>query len=184
MDDSEIIELYFLRDEQAIDETDKKYGKLCLNIAKNVLGNNYDAEECVNDTYLSIWNVIPPTRPNRFAAFISKIVRNLSIKRLDYNLANKRSRYLTVSFAELECVLSSDCIESKIEQEEIAKKISAFLWEEKEDARNVFIRRYYFFDSIGDIAEKYSYTESKVKNMLYRSRERLKAYLKNEGVEL
>lgn len=105
MDDLMIIELYFARDEQAIKETDIKYGKLCFSMANNILSNDEDSEECVNDTYLSVWNKIPPTRPSNFRAFICKIVRNLSIKKLEFNLRLKRTQNVTVSYAELEEVL-------------------------------------------------------------------------------
>ncbi|HHV97467.1 MAG TPA: sigma-70 family RNA polymerase sigma factor [Clostridiaceae bacterium] len=184
MDDLMIIELYFARDEQAIKETDVKYGKLCYNLANNILGNNEDSEECVNDTYLSVWNKIPPTRPNNFMAFICKIVRNLSMKKLDFNRALKHTQNITASFSELEEILSYTRTVPNCEYEELGKLISNFLRQEKEDARNVFIRRYYFFDSISDIASRYSFTESKVKNMLYRSRNKLREYLKKEGIEV
>ena len=110
MDDLMIIELYFERDEKAIKETDKKYGRLCFTVAINILGNDEDSEECVNDTYLSVWNKIPPTRPNNFMAFICKITRNLSLKRLDYNKAMKRTPESFVSFTELEDVLPDNSI--------------------------------------------------------------------------
>ena len=102
MDDLTIIELYFDRSEQAIDETDKKYGKLCRSLAGSILSSDEDAEECVSDAYLSVWNTIPPTRPNNFTAFLCRIVRNLSLKRLDYNTAQKRNGNVTVPLAELE----------------------------------------------------------------------------------
>lgn len=184
MDDLMIIKLYFDRDEKAIKETDKKYGRLCFTVADNVLGNSADSEECVNDTYLSVWNKIPPTRPNNFMAFICKITRNLSLKRLDYNKAMKRTPELLVSFTELEDVFPDDSIISDIGNAEIGKLISQFLKHEKPDARAVFIRKYWFFDSISDIAVRYSFTESKVKNMLYHSRNKLKKYFKKEGVEI
>lgn len=184
MDDLRIINLYFERNEQAIKETDIKYGKLCLGIANNILSSDEDAEECVNDTYLSVWNKIPPTRPNNFRSFICKIVRNLSVKKLDYNLALKRTPNMTVSYSELENVLQDNNIYDEIEYENLGKIISNFLWQEKEIARNVFIRKYYFFDSISDIARRYSFTESKVKSMLYHSRNRLKEYLEKEGIDV
>lgn len=105
MDDLTIIELYFDRSEQAIDETDKKYGKLCRSLAGNILPSDEDAEECVSDAYWSVWNAIPPTRPNNFTAFLCRIVRNLSLKRLDYNTAQKRNGNVTVPLSELEEVL-------------------------------------------------------------------------------
>lgn len=184
MDDLMIIELYFARDEKAITETDIKYGRLCFTVAINILGNDEDSDECVNDTYLSVWNKIPPTRPNNFMAFICKITRNLSIKRLDYNKARKRSPESIVSFSELEDVLPDNHIAPDVENAEIGKLISEFLNREKPDSRAVFIRKYWFFDSVSDIAARYSFSESKVKNMLYHSRKKLRDYLRKEGVEV
>lgn len=184
MDDLMIIELYFARNEQAIKETDIKYGKLCFSMANNILSNNEDSEECVNDTYLSVWNKIPPTRPNNFRAFICKIVRNLSMKKLEFNRALKRTQNVTVSYTELEEILPDTRTAPEWEYENLGKIISDFLQHEKEDARNVFICKYYFFDSISDIAERYSFTESKVKNMLYHSRNKLRECLKKEGIEV
>ncbi len=184
MDDLQIIELYFARDEKAIEETHTKYGKLCFNVANNILSNQRDSEECVNDTYLNVWNTIPPTRPNNFMAFICKITRNLSLKKLEFNTALKRNSNALVSFHELEEVLSDEHINPDIDNEEIGKLLTAFLRNEKEDARNVFIRKYVHFDSIGDIAQRYAFTESKVKNLLYHSRNRLKVFLRKEGIEI
>lgn len=184
MDDLKIIELYFARNEQAIKETDIKYGRLCSTVAINILGNDEDSEECVNDTYLSVWNTIPPTRPNNLMAFICKITRNISLKRLEYNKAMKRTPESIVSFTELEDVLPDNSIMPDVENERIGKLISDFLYHEKPDVRAVFIRKYWFFDSISDIAARYSFTESKVKNMLYHSRNRLREYLRKEGVEI
>ena len=184
MDDLSIIELYFARDEQAIKETDAKYGKLCHSIAYNILNNNEDSEECVNDTYIGVWNTIPPTRPNNFMAFVCRITRNLSLKRVEAMARQKRSQATIVSLDELAEVLPDESIAYGISDEDIGKAISDFLRNEKEDVRNVFIRKYYFFDSIGDIAKRYGFTESKVKNMLYHTRNKLKEYLIKEGVEI
>lgn len=182
MEDSGIIGLYFARDERAIRETEQKYGKLCFRLANNLLRNEEDAEECVNDAYLSVWNRIPPTRPENFTAFLCKIVRNLSLKRLDYNLAQKRNRDLTVSLSELEELLPDACADPSQEYEALGRLLSDFLRQESEDARSVFLRRYYFFDSVGEIARRYSFSESRVKSMLYHTRNRLKKYLKKEGI--
>lgn len=184
MDDLMIINLYFERNEQAIKETDTKYGKLCFGIANNILSSDEDAKECVNDTYLSVWNKIPPTRPNNFRLFLCKIVRNLSLKKLDYNHASKRNRNMTTSFSKLENILQDSNIDDELEYKELGKIISDFLWQEKEESRNVFIRKYYFFESVSDIAKRYSFSESKVKSMLYHSRNRLKEHLKKEGIEV
>lgn len=184
MEDDKIIALYFDRDEQAIRETDIKYGRLCHKVAQNILNDPEDSEECVNDTYLSLWNTIPPTRPTRFMAFLCKIVRNLSLKRLDYNLARKRNAGVLVSLSELEAVLPDDRFAPGLEDAEIGRLISDFLRTEKQEARAVFIRRYYFFDSVSEIAKRYSFTESRVKTMLLRTRNRLRIYLQKEGVEV
>lgn len=182
IEDTRIIELYFERDEQAIKETDLKYGKLCHSIAYNILNNYEDSEECVNDTYSGAWNTIPPTRPNNFAAFICRIARNLALKKLEMLTRQKRSQGILVSLAELEEIMPDESIENNVSNEEIGKIVSKFLKSEKEDIRNVFIRKYYFFDSIKDIAKRYSFTESKVKNMLYHTRIKLRDYLVKEGV--
>lgn len=184
MDDLKIIELYFARNEQAIKETDVKYGKRCFRLAHNILSNVQDSEECVNDTYLAVWNKIPPTRPNNFRAFLCKIVRNLSMKKLDFNHALKRNQNITISFSELEGIMPDNRMMPEWEYENLGEMISDFLRQEKADVRNVFIRKYFFFDSVSDIAEMYSFTESKVKNMLYHSRNRLKDYLNRKGIEV
>ncbi|MBR4343255.1 MAG: sigma-70 family RNA polymerase sigma factor [Lachnospiraceae bacterium] len=184
MDDRKIIELYFARDEQAIKETEAKYGKLLYRIADNILNTREDAEECVNDTYLGLWNAIPPTKPDNFMAFISRIVRNLSLKRLDFLNRDKRSAELTVSLNELADILPDEKFMPRTDDEELGKIISEFLHKQKQDVRKVFVRKYYFFDSIGQIAERYSFTESKVKNMLFTTRKKLKDYLIRKGVDV
>ena len=184
MNDLSIIELYFARDEEAIKQTDMKYGKLCHRVAYNILNNNEDSEECVNDTYIGVWNAIPPTRPNNFMAFVCKITRNLSLKRLEAMSRQKRSQATIVSFDELAEVLSDESIADGVSDEDIGKLISAFLRNEKSEIRDVFIRKYFFFDSIGDIARRYDFTESKVKNMLHHTRTKLKDFLIKEGIEI
>ena len=184
MDDLRIIELYFERDERAIEETDAKYGKLCHRIAYNILNNHEDSEECVNDTYIGVWNAVPPTRPNNFMSFVCKITRNLSLKRLEFMKREKRSADMLVSLDELAAILPDERYAPDVSDEDVGKLISAFLRNQKEDVRNVFIRKYYFFDSIRDIAERFGFTESKVKNMLFYTRNKLKDHLIQEGVEL
>ena len=184
MDDLKIIELYFERNERAIRETDAKYGKLCYRIAYNILNNREDSEECVNDTYMGAWNTIPPARPDNFVAFLSKIARNLSLKRLEFLTREKRSAAIVLSLDELVGVLPDERFSPEASDEYVGTLISAFLRTQKADARNVFIRRYFFFDSIGEICARYSFTESKVKNMLFRTRNKLKEYLIKEGIDL
>lgn len=182
MEDNKIIELFFAREEQAISETDKKYGKLCFCIAKNIVSNCEDAEECVNDTYLGIWNSIPPTHPNNFVAYICKIVRNLSLKMLEYNSALKRSVNNIMPFSELEEMIPDDSFTVNTDDTEIIGLINEFLWRENESSRNVFIRRYWFCDSVSELASRYSLSENTVKSMLFRTRKRLRDYLEKEGV--
>ncbi len=184
MNDFKIIELYLKRDEQAIKETDRKYGKLCRSIAYNILNNREDCEECVNDTYVGVWNAVPPTKPNNFMSFICKITRNLSLKRLEFINREKRSANMLVSFEELEAVLPDERYSPNLSDEDVSRLIGEFLRGQKADVRNVFIRKYYFFDSVTEISKRYSFTESKVKNMLFYTRNKLKDYLINEGVEI
>ncbi len=184
MEDLQIIELYFERNEKAIKETEAKYGKICFRVANNILKSNEDSQECVNDTYLSTWNQIPPTRPNNFMAFLCKITRNLSLKRLEFLTAKKRNSISAISFDEIEGYVSDSQLKTDIDSIELGILISEFLWREKPDARNVFVRRYWFFDSIGDIADRYAFSESKVKSMLFHTRNRLRDYLKKEGIEV
>lgn len=184
IDDPKIIELYLKRDEQAIKETSVKYGKLCHNISYNILNNHEDAEECVNDTYIGVWNAIPPTRPYNFPAFVCGIVRNLSLKRLEFVSRGKRSADMLLSLDELADILPNESYPVDVSDEFVGKLIGNFLRTQKEDVRNVFIRKYYFFDQIGDIAKHFGFTESKVKNMLFYTRKKLRNYLIKEGIEI
>ena len=127
---------------------------------------------------------MPPTRPNNLMAFVCKIARNLSLKRLEFIKREKRSASILISLEELEAVLPDERCAPNVSDEEVGKLISEFLYTQKEEVRNVFIRKYYFFDSIGEIAERYSFTESKVKNMLFNTRNKLKDYLIKEGIEI
>lgn len=184
IDDLRIIELYFERNELAINETDAKYGKLCHSIAYNILHNREDSEECVNDTYVGLWNAIPPTRPNNLMSFVCKIARNLSLKRFEFMKREKRTAEVLLSLDELAAVLPDERYAPDVSDEDVGKLISAFLRNQKEEARNVFIRKYFFFDTVGDIAERFGFTESKVKNMLFYTRNKLRYYLIKEGVEI
>ena len=182
MTDLQIIDLYFARSEMAIRETDAKYGRLCTGVASNVLRDRSDVEECVSDTWLTAWNTIPPTRPNRFSAFLCAITRRLSLKRLEYNTAAKRQNALSVSFAELENALPDHRFSPEAGEEELGAMISDFLLSEPEEARMAFLRRYWFFDSVEEISHRFGWSQSKVKSMLMRTRERLRKHLAKEGV--
>lgn len=184
MDDPSIIELYFGRDEQAIRETAAKYGGLCFRVANNILGCREDAEESVNDAYLAVWNAIPPAKPNSLRAFICKVVRNQSLKRLEYNTAKKRLSGALIPFAELEEMLMDGSPPPDVSAEELGKLIGIFLKTQSADARCVFVRRYWYFDKVSDIAKRYSFGESKVKVLLSRTRKRLKEFLIKEGYNI
>lgn len=182
MDDNDIIELYWKRSEQAISETDIKYGKLCFDIAKRIVLNIQDAEECVNDTYWGAWNTMPPARPEVLSSFLLKITRNISMKKIRYANAKKRSAHATVSFTELdECISAPDSLENDVTADELSKTLEAFLESIDYESRNMFIRRYWFFDSIADIAKRFSVSESKVKSQLFRVRNKLRARLIKDG---
>lgn len=182
MDDLQIIELYFARDERAIKETAFRYGKLCHGIAYNILKSKEDSEECVSDTYMGVWNAIPPARPQNLTAFVCRIARNLALKRLESETRQKRAQGTLVSLDELAEILPDESIAECVTDESLGKLISDFLRKQKADIRNVFIRKYYFFDSVEAIAKRYGFTESKVKNMLYHTRNKLKSYLNEKGV--
>lgn len=185
MEDKRIIEMYWDRNEDAINETSAKYGALCLYIAKNILSSFEDSEECVNDTYFALWNAIPSARPNIFSAFVSRITRNLALKRYEYISAVKRNPAAAASLDELgDCVAGNDSVESEIENSFIASTISDFLWQQTEEKRNIFIRRYWYFDSIEIISKQTGFTQSKVKSILYETRLKLRKYLEREGIEL
>ncbi len=184
MEDRDIIALYFSRDEQAIAQTAAKYGKLCHKIARQILRDEGETEECVNDAYLGAWNKIPPANPVSLCAFVAKIARNHALSRLKYKLAEKRNPDALVSLSELENVLPDLSAFDEIEDRELGQWISEFLWEEPEETRNIFLRKYWYFDSIEQIAEQFGYSESKIKSLLFRTRNKLKAYLTAKGVVL
>lgn len=183
MEDQAIIGLYVQRSQQAIAETRQKYGRYCRAIARNVLADRSDVEECENDTYLAAWNAIPPHQPRRLAVFLGRITRNLALDRYGYHTARKRNRRLEVILTELEeCLAAPGTVEAAFEAEETAKSISQFLYGCEEQARRLFVRRYWYSDSIADLADRFELSESKVKSMLFRTRRKLKAHLTQEGV--
>ena len=182
MDDLSIIELYFARDEQAIKETDVKYGKLCYRIAHNILNNKEDSEECVNDTYMRAWNNIPPKRPTVFSAFLAKITRNIAIDRYKGDHADKRADKLATSIEELYDAIEDNNTWNKLELVELGDLISKFLYTEKEAARRIFVLRYFYEYSIEDIAHIYATSASYVKTKLHRTRRALAKYLNDNGV--
>ena len=183
MEDSRIIELYWQRSENAITETDKKYGAYCSTVAFNILLNQEDAEECVNDTWLGAWDAIPPNRPSILRAFLAKITRNLSIKRLEKRLAEKRGGTAEcIVLDELEeCIGDPTDVEGIAEANALEELIRRFVRKLPERDGNLFVRRYFFTDSIASIAERYRISENHVMVILSRIRKKLKKELMKEG---
>lgn len=179
MEDEKIISLYFSRDQSAVEQTKIKYGGMCYSVAHAILRSREDSEECVNDTYLAAWNAIPPNKPQNLGCFLAKIARNLSLKRYQYNHVKKRNRDVTVSLTELGEVLPGDGdIADEAELRELGGHISVFLRSLGVQERTAFVRRYWFFDGVRDIARSLNCTQSKVKSMLMRTRKKLANYLK------
>ena len=184
MDDSRIIMLFWQRSEDAIAAVQQKYGRYCYSIAYQILSNNEDAEESVNDTYIGAWNAIPPHRPEKLSVFLGKITRNLSLKKWRVRNAAKRGGGETVlALHELEeCISSGNNIEAYLNAEELAEIINAFLGGLAVTECRVFLCRYWYFDSISDISVRFGFTQSKVKMMLKRTREKLLKHLEQEEI--
>lgn len=187
MNDSEIIKLFFNRDENAIVKSNEKYGAYCMKIATNIAGNSLDGEECVSDAYMKAWNSIPPSIPTHLGAFLGKITRNLAINRYNASMAQKRcGSEFALSLDELdECIPDTvSDIESSIEENELSNHISSFLRSQNEFARRVFVCRYFSCDSVSDIAATFKCSEEKIKSSLFRTRKKLKSYLEKEGIAI
>lgn len=181
MEDEDIIALFWSRSEDAVTQTAYKYGDLCHSLARRIVFDEQDAEECVNDTYAALWDTIPPAKPNPFSAYIAKITRNLAMKRITYHNSRKRSDYATVSIHELEeCIPAKGTPEEAVNEQQLAKAVERFLSQEEYVSRNIFLRRYWFCDSIAEIAQRFGVSQSKVKSQLMRVRNRLKQYLIKE----
>lgn len=186
MQDERIVELYWQRDEAAIRETEQKYGPYLSKIAYNILADWEDCKECVNDTCLKAWNSIPPHKPQVLRTYLGKLTRERSIDMFRCRNRTKRqgSEY-TVSLSELEeCVSGGNKTEQSVNMHLLAEAINDFLHTLSPEARNTFVGRYYFMDSIKEVAAYYGMSESKVKSMLHRTRLGLKAYLEQEGFDL
>ena len=185
MNDNEIIASLTSRDQNGLSELQSKYGAKLTGIARGILGNGQDAEECVNDAYLSVWNNVPPDKPQSLFAYVSKIVRNTALTKLRDGSAKKRRAEITVCIDELEDVLpSGDDVSQRIEAAELSALIKNFLRSCDEDERDIFILRYYGFMRVADIAKKYGFTQSRVKMSLKRYRDRLSEYLERNGYKV
>ena len=185
VDDKQIIELYFERNEQAIKETETKYGAFCHRIAMNILGIHEDAEECVNDTYYSVWKQIPPTVPEVFKVYLGRITRNLSISRFRAMRAKKRYSSMEIMLSELnDCVPSSSNVEQTIEVMQLSDYISEWIDSLPEEDCALFVRRYWFGDEVQELAKKCGITAAKMAQRMLRLRKSLKAALEQKGVAL
>lgn len=179
MEDYQIIALYNARNSDAIQETSKKYGRLCYTVADSILNCKEDNEECVNDTYLTAWNTIPPENPSCLSSYLCRITRNLSLKKYEHDHAKKRNKNFLVSLSELEDILiDGRDVSQEIEEKELGELINRFLWTLPLEERNMFIRRYFLFHSVKSIASDLSFSQSKVKSALARTRKRLESYCK------
>ena len=181
MKDERIIELFFERSEQAIKELDGKYGKVFRSLSFKILNNHQDVEECVNDSYLGTWNAIPPARPNPLSAFVCKITRNLSLSKYRMNTAAKRDASMEVSLEELMPSIPTPSAEEEWNAVELGRYINQFLHTLEKENRVIFIRRYWFADSVKDIADDMRMSENLVSVRLKRVRKRLKVFLEKEG---
>ena len=184
MNDEEIIALYFARDEEALTQTDKKYGAYCYTLANRILNSPPDAEETVSDTYLKAWENIPPTRPKVLRLFLAKITRNLAFSRWRTETAQKRGGgEMQLALDELSgCVPGGESPEGEVLRRELLKSVAAFLGTLPETERSVFLCRYWYFDSAQDIALHLGFSSGKVRSMLHRTRKKLQSHLKREGL--
>ncbi|MBQ9384452.1 MAG: RNA polymerase sigma factor [Ruminiclostridium sp.] len=186
MNDNDIIELYNARSENAISETDRKYGGACRYTARNILGSPEDTEECVNDTYLKVWNIIPPERPRKLCAFLMRIVRNLAL-----DMCKKQGRlkngsaYRTVALDEVAGFLpSASTVEGDADRKALLKAIETFLFRLPKEKRIMFVRRYFYCSTYAEIAEDLHMTENAVNAAVLRTREKLREHLEKEGIEI
>jgi len=186
MEDNRIVDLYWGRNEEAITQSSEKYGAYCKTIAYNILYDDNDSEECVNDTWLRAWNAIPPAKPGSLKAFLGRITRNLAIDRYDAAKAKKRGGgAYDVVLDEMAEVIADESPQSKaMEELELTEILNAFLEKLSPEKRKLFMCRYWYMDSIRDIASFYNISESKVKTTLFRTREELKAVLEKEGITI
>lgn len=182
MQDEQIVALYLSRDENAIRETERKYGGYCMSIANNILQNLHDSQECVNDTYIRTWESIPPHKPESLRAFIGRITRRLALNMCEKASALKRGKgTVQLVLDELgECI--PDTVGDTVQGFEITDALNSFLASLPEQNRNIFVRRYWYMSAVKDIAADYGMSESKVKMRLMRMRNELKAHLEKEGI--
>lgn len=182
MEDEKILELYFARDEEAIRQTERSYGKRLHGVAFHVLRNQEDAEESVNDTYLKAWETIPPQKPKRFFGYLAKICRHFALGRLDWKNAAKRKAEVVSLTQEMENCVPDTRREEALNGKTLGEVLDRFLMTLTPENRMVFLRRYWYADTVAEIAERYGISESAVMTRLHRTRAKLSAYLEKEGM--
>ena len=183
MDDEKIIEMFFDRNEQALGETEQKYGKYCFAVSYRILNSNEDSEECVNDTWLAAWNAIPPKRPESLRGFLARICRNISLDRLDFLMADKRNRNVTEAFEELEAFLSGG--EENVPEEMFMREaVNRFLASLDRKTRIIFMRRYWYFCTVTEIAESLGISENSVRVTLHRTKLKMRSFFEKEGITI
>ena len=183
MEDKRITEMFMNKEEDAITMLIEKYGRLLKKLSLNILGNEEDAEECVNDACLEVWNSIPPSNPDVLSAYACKIVRRISINRLRYNLSQKRDSNKTVSMEELsEELYLNDDSERFVNSRHLQNVLNEFLRSLDDESRNLFVKRYFFFETVSSLSEHFGIRESKISVRLFRMKQKLLERLKEEGV--
>ena len=184
MEDRKIIELYFARNEEAIRHTDDTYGRRLFQLANNIVKNDLDAEESVSDTYLKAWETIPPQRPTYFFAYLAKICRHFALGRLDWKNAAKRKAEVVALTQEMELCIPDKAGDRALEGKELGRILNAFLKTLTPENRIVFLRRYWYVDTVAEIAVRYGISEGAVMTRLSRTRAKLQTYLEKEGISL
>lgn len=182
MTDSQILALFWDRNEDAIRETDRAYGRKLYVLSDKILHSHQDAEESVSDTYMKTWETIPPQRPVYFFAYLAKLCRNFSLARIQWQSAAKRSAEIVTLTREMEECIPDHSYERKMEGEEIGAVLDRFLEGLSPENRRIFLRRYWYTDSIQEIADRYGISQSKVKTQLHRTRKKLQSFLESEGI--
>lgn len=181
MEDAQIIRLFFERSEEAVDRVKEKYGRACMQLLRNLLQNDLDAEECANDVYLALWNTIPPESPEPLLTYLLKIARNQALRRLTYNNAQRRGGQ-TLALDELEeCIADGHSVEQIVGRKLLQEKIAEFLRTLRKEDRQLFVLRYWYGESLERLEEIFGWSNSKIKSKLFRVRNRLREELIREG---
>ena len=184
MEDSKIIELLFTRNEDGIKHMDDTYGRRLFVLADNIVKNDEDAEESVSDTYMKVWDTIPPKKPMRLFAYLAKICRNFALKKLDWKAAAKRNAEVVSLTQEMETCIPDVTRDRELESRELGRILDAFLRTLSDENQMVFLRRYWYVDTIAEIAVRYGISESAVQMRLNRTRSKLAEYLAKEGIKI